>query len=101
MTAVAQSVTIAIDADGAVSGLLTVPARAHAGFVFAHGAGAGMSHPFMAAVADGPGRAHGIATLRFQFPIMERGRSRPDPPAARARRPCGQPSERRSTSYPG
>jgi predicted alpha/beta-hydrolase family hydrolase len=47
--------------------------------VLAHGAGAGMSHPFMAAVANGLAE-RGVATLRFQFPSMERGSRRPDPP---------------------
>ena len=45
----------------------------------AHGAGAGMTHRFMADAAAGlAGR--GIATLRFQFPYMEKGSKRPDPP---------------------
>jgi predicted alpha/beta-hydrolase family hydrolase len=48
--------------------------------VLAHGAGAGLAHPFMASVASGlAGR--GVATLRYQFPYMERGAKRPDPPA--------------------
>jgi hypothetical protein len=65
---------------GRVSGLLELPAKARALLVLAHGAGAGMAHPFMAAVASGlAGR--GVATLRYQFPYMERGAKRPDPPA--------------------
>jgi predicted alpha/beta-hydrolase family hydrolase len=48
--------------------------------VLAHGAGAGMAHPFMAAVAAGLA-ARGVATLRYQFPYMERGAKRPDSPA--------------------
>jgi len=48
-------------------------------YVFAHGAGAGMTHPFMAAVAAQLAE-RGIATLRFQFPYMEHGSKRPDPP---------------------
>jgi uncharacterized protein len=79
MTAVAQPVTIAVEADVAVSGLLQVPGRAQAGYVLAHGAGAGMTHPFMTAVAEALA-ARGIATLRYQFPYMERGSRRPDPP---------------------
>ena len=62
-----------------VSGLLQAPAKARACYVLAHGAGAGMKHPFMTAVADGLA-ARGIATLRYQFPYMERGSKRPDPP---------------------
>lgn len=48
--------------------------------VLAHGAGAGMEHPFMRAMAERLA-AHGIATLRYQFPYTESGRRRPDPPA--------------------
>jgi uncharacterized protein len=47
--------------------------------VLAHGAGAGMSHPFMAAAADGLAERD-IATLRYQFPYMEGGGKRPDVP---------------------
>jgi len=47
--------------------------------VLAHGAGAGMSHPFMAAIANGLAE-RGIATLRYQFPYMEQGAKRPDAP---------------------
>lgn len=63
-----------------MSGLLLMPAQAHACYVLAHGAGAGMTHPFMASVAEGLAE-RGIATLRYQFPYMERGTKRPDPPA--------------------
>ena len=62
-----------------VSTLWQCPPRAAACFVFAHGAGAGMRHAFMEAFATGVA-ARGIATLRFQFPYMERGLRRPDPP---------------------
>lgn len=62
-----------------VSGLLDVPPHARACYVLAHGAGAGMAHPFMATVAAELA-ARGIATLRYQFPYMERGGRRPDPP---------------------
>ena len=62
-----------------VSGLLQAPSGSRACYVFAHGAGAGMKHPFMAAIAEGLS-ARGIATLRYQFPYMERGAKRPDPP---------------------
>jgi predicted alpha/beta-hydrolase family hydrolase len=67
-------------AGATTSGLLDVPADARACYVFAHGAGAGMNHAFMAAMADGLAR-RGIATLRFQFPYMEQGSKRPDAPA--------------------
>ena len=73
------TVKIAIPGDESVSGLLDVPKDARAGYVLAHGAGAGMKHPFMAAVADGLAQ-RGVATLRYQFSYMERGRKRPDSP---------------------
>jgi predicted alpha/beta-hydrolase family hydrolase len=63
-----------------VSALLIHPPQARACFVFAHGAGAGMTHPFMETVAAGL-CARGIATLRYQFPYMEQGSKRPDRPA--------------------
>jgi predicted alpha/beta-hydrolase family hydrolase len=72
--------SIALDDGQRVSALLLAPLRARACCVLAHGAGAGMSHPFMEAVAAGLAE-RGIATLRFQFPSMERGSKRPDPPA--------------------
>jgi predicted alpha/beta-hydrolase family hydrolase len=64
---------------GDVSGLLAVPSSPEAVLTFAHGAGAGMGHPFMEAAAERL-VARGIATLRYQFPYMEAGRKRPDPP---------------------
>jgi hypothetical protein len=75
----AEPVTIVIDETIRVSGLLQVPRSARAGFVLAHGAGAGMNHAFMAAVAAELGD-RGVATLRYQFPYMEKGGKRPDPP---------------------
>jgi hypothetical protein len=74
-----QSVEVADDAGIRVSGLLQAPPRARACYVLAHGAGAGMSHPIMAAVAAELA-ARGIASLRYQFPYMERRAKRPDPP---------------------
>lgn len=70
--------SIAIGSD-AVSALATTPQDAVGCLVLAHGAGAGMHHPHMVAVCDGLA-ARGIATVRYQFPYMERGLSRPDPP---------------------
>ncbi|HEV7915140.1 MAG TPA: alpha/beta family hydrolase [Albitalea sp.] len=63
-----------------VSGLLTAPPAPLAAYVFAHGAGAGMAHSFMTAIADGLAERR-IATLRYQFPYMERASKRPDTPA--------------------
>lgn len=74
------ALTIDSPGSGTVSGLLTRPANPIAAFVFAHGAGAGMTHRFMEAVATGLA-ARSIATLRYQFPYMERGGRRPDSPA--------------------
>ena len=76
----AQPVTIEVDDTHRVSGLLIMPPQARACFVLAHGAGAGMTHPFMEAVATELGM-RGVATLRYQFPYMERGSKRPDPPS--------------------
>src|SRR6266705_4318766 len=64
-----------------VSARLVLPAGARACYVLAHGAGAGMEHPFMSAAARELG-ALGIGTLRFQFPYMEQRSRRPDPPPA-------------------
>ena len=72
--------TISVDEQIRVSGLMQQPASAKACLVLAHGAGAGMDHPFMAALAADLA-AIGIATLRFQFPYTERHGKRPDPPA--------------------
>ncbi|HEU5297366.1 MAG TPA: alpha/beta family hydrolase [Burkholderiaceae bacterium] len=73
-----EPLRIAVDG-GAVSALLDAPDDAHACYVFGHGAGAGMAHPFMASVALGLAE-RGIATLRYQFPYIERGSRRPDLP---------------------
>src|SRR5258705_12376311 len=75
-----QKLTLKVDSANDVSALLLRPLSARACFVFAHGAGAGMTHPFMEQVAGGLCDG-GIATLRYQFPYMERASRRPDPPA--------------------
>ncbi|WP_447984110.1 alpha/beta hydrolase family protein [Nitrospira sp. Nam74] len=75
-----QPVTIRVDDAQRVSGLLLAPVEASACYVLAHGAGAGMAHPFMASIAKGLAD-RGVATLRYQFPYMERGSKRPDAPA--------------------
>jgi uncharacterized protein len=62
------------------SALWNCPASAKACFVLAHGAGAGMRHAFLESLSTKLA-ARGIATLRYQFPYMERGSRRPDPPA--------------------
>ena len=80
MTASVQRLRIETGAASAVSALLVHPPQARACFVLAHGAGAGMTHPFMAKVAAGLGERD-VATLRYQFPYMEKGSKRPDAPA--------------------
>jgi predicted alpha/beta-hydrolase family hydrolase len=71
--------TIALPDGATVSGLLDAPAQTRAGYVFAHGAGAGMQHAFMASLALGLAQ-RGIACLRFNFPFIEQGSKRPDRP---------------------
>jgi uncharacterized protein len=67
------------DRIGRVSGLLTRPDDARVLYVLAHGAGAGMRHRFMEAIAAALAE-RGIASLRYQFPYTEAGARRPDPP---------------------
>ena len=74
-----KPLTVKVQDDKIVSALLQKPGRARACLVFAHGAGAGMSHPFLADSASGLAE-RGIATLRYQFPYMEQHSKRPDPP---------------------
>ena len=75
----AKPIMFSVGETTCVSGLLQAPPHPSACFVFAHGAGAGMAYPFMAAAAAGLAE-RGIASLRYQFPYMERGGKRPDPP---------------------
>ena len=74
----AQQIIIPVG-DERVSGLLLRPADAKAIYLFAHGAGAGMTHMGMESNAQGLAE-RGIATLRYQFLYMEKGSKRPDPP---------------------
>ena len=66
-----------------VSGLLLRPTDARLLYVLAHGAGAGMRHPFLEAISQRLAE-QGIATLRYQFRYMEQRSRRPDPPAVAA-----------------
>lgn len=75
----AEPVSIQISGAEAVSGLWQAPTAPSACLVLAHGAGAGMAHRSMTAIADGLADA-GVASLRYQFPYMERGGKRVDPP---------------------
>jgi hypothetical protein len=74
----AQSIAIEVPG-GQVSGLVLRSANARALYIFAHGAGAGMAHKTMESNAQGLAE-RGITTLRYQFPYMEKGSRRPDPP---------------------
>jgi hypothetical protein len=96
-TADSQSVEIVVDDATRVSGLLIAPRDSGACFVVAHGAGAGMRHPFMAKLANDLAERR-IATLRYQFPYMERQGKRPD--ARRFVMPrFAQQSRRQADSY--
>ena len=75
----AKPMSISVDDANSVSGLLQLPTKARACYVMAHGAGAGMTHSFMASFANDLAERD-IATLRYQFPYMERGSKRPDSP---------------------
>jgi uncharacterized protein len=75
-----EQLTIEVEPQVAVSARLVQPPQPRLCFVFAHGAGAGMTHAFMESVAQGLAARH-VATLRYQFPYMEKGSKRPDPPA--------------------
>ena len=74
-----KEITIKLDGDATVSGLWRAPPNAKAAYVFAHGAGAGMAHKSMAAIANGLAE-RAVATLRYNFLYMERGSKRPDSP---------------------
>ena len=79
-----EEVRIPVGERHAVSGLFERPAFAEALFVLAHGAGAGMRHPFLEDFAAALAR-RGVATLRYQFPYMEAGGG------PRTRRGCSRP----------
>ncbi len=94
-------ITIPIEGAAPVSGLWLSPLGAKACLVLAHGAGAGMTHRAMAATAEGLAE-RGVATLRYQFPYMERGGKRVDPPpvAHAAVRAAVAEARRRSGGLP-
>jgi predicted alpha/beta-hydrolase family hydrolase len=78
--AASEQLRFAVEGGGEVSALLLQPAKARWLLVLAHGAGAGMSHPFMEKLANELAGV-GVATLRYQFPYMEERRRVPDAPA--------------------
>ena len=96
-----EPVTIPIPGVDPVSGLWQRPDGARARLVLGHGAGAGMTHKSMAATADGL-EARGVAVLRYQFPYMEKGGKRVDPPAVAhaAVRAAVAEAERRAGELP-
>jgi len=76
-----NSITVLIsESIGSVSASIIEPESPEAVLVLAHGAGAGMSHPFMITLAEELSR-YSVATVRYNFPYMENKRNRPDPPA--------------------
>jgi uncharacterized protein len=80
VSAAAEELSVPVsESIGSVPALLEAPRDAWAVYVLAHGAGAGMRHPFLEEVASSLGAA-GVATLRYQFPYMDKRRGRPDPP---------------------
>ena len=78
--ATGQQLRFGVDGGVEVSALLSIPAKARRLLVLAHGAGAGMHHPFMEMLA-GELDSAGVATFRYQFPYMEERRRIPDSPA--------------------
>jgi hypothetical protein len=76
----AEPIAITVGDTRSVSGLLQLPPNAKACLALAPGAGAGMHHAFLETLARELGE-RGVATLRYQFPYMERSSRRPDPPA--------------------
>jgi uncharacterized protein len=75
---VAETGRLEVEGGITVSTRVLTPSRPAAWYVFAHGAGAGMRHPFMESLAMGLA-GHGIGTVRYQFPYVEQGSRRPDP----------------------
>jgi len=75
-----EDLRFAVEGAGEVSALLVRPMKGRWLLVLGHGAGAGMSHPFMAKLAEGLASLD-VATMRYQFPYMEERRRVPDKPA--------------------
>ena len=75
----AKPIRITIDTNTSVSGLWQEAPRSKACYAVAHGAGAGMEQPFLVSLAAELATRQ-VSTLRYQFPYMDRGSKRPDPP---------------------
>lgn len=74
---ITEDLRISVDGDRTVSAVVDVPRGIRSAYVFAHGAGAGMTHPFMMTLAAFLAE-HGVGVMRFNFPYMEAGRRAPD-----------------------
>jgi uncharacterized protein len=74
-----ENIRFAVQDDGEVSAILLRPQNAQCLLVLAHGAGAGMNHPFMTAIANELAASQ-VASFRFQFPYTEQRRRAPDRP---------------------
>lgn len=79
--------------------LVRTPTTPRFGYVLAHGAGAGMRHPFLESMAQALAD-RGVATLRYEFPYMEEHRNRPDPPAVAVAR-VREAVQRARAEWPG
>jgi uncharacterized protein len=79
MQPASKHLTLTVNDATRVSGLLLHPPGSRLCVVLAHGAGGGMEHPFMEALAKDLA-LRDVSTLRYQFPYMERGDKRPDSP---------------------
>jgi uncharacterized protein len=90
-----QRIQIVVNDATQVSGLLDQPRGSQICVILAHGAGAGMEHSSMGGLARDLAE-QGIATLRYQFPYMERGEKRPDLPPL-----CHATVLRRPHDFPG
>lgn len=96
----AKQLTIHVsDSLGAVSGILMTPEKPKAAVVLAHGAGAGMTHSFMSSLASELA-AHDLVSLRFNFPYVENGKKRPNPPAI-AEKVVASATDELHRLYPG
>lgn len=82
-----------------MNALITAPPEPRFGYVLAHGAGAGMRHPFMEAIAQALVQ-RGVATLRYEFAYMEAHKNRTDPPAVAAAR-VREAVQRARSEWPG
>ena len=75
-----KKITIPVSTEiGKVSAISLIPAKPVCVLTIAHGAGAGMNHPFMEELATSL-TEKGVVTVRFNFPYMEKRKGAPDRP---------------------